>query len=133
MIAWYSSTHSLASSGSTKEKVSAPIPFSAASWIVSRREQATHSGGCGFWTVLGTTLRGGIGMKRPSHPANGSSTNIRVTTSSASSHCSRLVSRSTPKPPSSAPDEVSPEPNSTRPFDTRSSIATFSATRAGCW
>ena len=80
---------------------------------------------------------GGFGVdretKRPSQPANGSSTIIRVTTSSASSHCSRLVARSTPKPSSSAPDDVSPVPNSTRPRETRSSIATFSATRAGCW
>src|SRR6187549_3215349 len=45
----------------------------------------------------------------------------------------REISRSTPKPPSSAPLEVSPEPNSQRPRETRSSVATFSATRAGCW
>ena len=74
------------------------MPFSAARRIVSRREHATHSGGCGFCSGLGTTLRGGIVTKRPSTPANGSSTIIRVTTSSASSHCSRFVSRSTPKP-----------------------------------
>src|SRR4051794_9169986 len=41
-VARYSATHSAASSGSTKEKLSAPIPFSAAWRIVSRREQATH-------------------------------------------------------------------------------------------
>ena len=132
-IAWYSSTHALASSGSTNEKLSAPMPFSAARRIVSRREHATHSGGWGFWTGLGTTLRGGIVRKRPSAPANGSSTIIRATIASISSHCARLVSRSTPKPSSSAPLDVSPVPNSTRPPETRSSIATVSATRAGCW
>ena len=110
MIAWYSSTHSFASSGSTNEKLSAPMPFSAASRIVSRREHATHSGGCGFCSGLGITLRGGIEKKRPSWPANGSSTIIRVTTSSASSHCSRLVMRSTPKPASSAPTGRLPRP-----------------------
>ena len=56
---------------------------------------------------------------------------MRVTASSASSHCSRLVSRSTPKPPSSASEEASPVPNSTRPSETRSSVAMRSATRAG--
>jgi hypothetical protein len=60
MIARYSATHSAASSGSTNEKLSAPIPFSAARRIVSRREHATHSGGCGFWSGFGTTLRWGI-------------------------------------------------------------------------
>ena len=49
-------------------KVSAPMPFSAASKMVSRREQATQSGGCGFCIGLGTTLRGGIWTKRPFHP-----------------------------------------------------------------
>src|SRR3954453_14606386 len=58
LIAWYSSTHALASSGSTKEKLSAPMPFSAARRIVSRREEATHSGGWGFWTGLWEALRG---------------------------------------------------------------------------
>ncbi len=43
-----------------KAKVSAPMPFSAASRMVSRRLHATHSGGWGFCTGLGTTLRGGI-------------------------------------------------------------------------
>ena len=89
-IAWYSSTHALASSGSTNEKLSAPMPFSAARRIVSRREHATHSGGWGFWTGLGTTLRGGIVRKRPSAPANGSSTIIRATTGSISSHSRAL-------------------------------------------
>src|SRR2546421_121154 len=46
-ISRYSSTQALASSGSTNEKLSAPIPFSAARRIVSRREHATHNGGGG--------------------------------------------------------------------------------------
>ena len=48
------------------ENDSAPMPFSAASRMVSRREHATHSGGCGFCLGLGTTLRIGIVTKRPS-------------------------------------------------------------------
>ncbi len=56
----YSLTQLTASSGSMKANVSAPMPFCAASRIVSRREQATHSGGCGFCTGLGMTLRGGM-------------------------------------------------------------------------
>jgi hypothetical protein len=40
--------------------VSAPMPSCAARWIVSRFEHATQSGGCGFCTGLGTTLRTGI-------------------------------------------------------------------------
>ena len=55
---------------------------------------------------------------------------MRVTASSASSQFSRLVSRSTPKPPSSASDDDSPVPKSTRPSDTRSRVAIRSATRA---
>ncbi len=55
----------------------------------------------------------------------------RMATSSPSSHASRLVSRSMPKPRSSASDDDSPEPNSTRPSDTRSSMAMRSAMRAG--
>ena len=36
------------------------MPFCAARWMVSRRLQATHTGGCGRWRGLGTTLRGGM-------------------------------------------------------------------------
>ena len=46
--------------------VSAPMPFAAASRIVSRRLHATHSGGCGFCSGFGTTLRGGIVTNSPS-------------------------------------------------------------------
>ena len=41
------------------------MPFSAANRMVSRRLQATHSGGWGFCTGLGTTLRGGMVHERP--------------------------------------------------------------------
>ncbi len=107
------------------------MPLRAAKWIVSRREHATHSGGWGFWSGLGTTLRGGMRQNSESQPANGSSTNIRVIASIASCHISRFLERSTTKPPSSAAEDDSPVPKSTRPSLTRSSVATRSATRAG--
>src|SRR3954452_4455990 len=53
MIARYSATHSAASSGSTNEKLRAPIAFSAASRIVSRRAQATPRGGARLLQRLG--------------------------------------------------------------------------------
>ena len=74
-----------------KAKLSAPMPFSAASRMVSRRLQATHSGGWGFWTGLGTTLRGGMVTNRPSTPPKGVSVMQRMATSSPSSQASRLV------------------------------------------
>src|SRR2546430_14559127 len=70
-ISWYSSTHSFASSGSTKENDSAPMPFSAASRIVSRREQATHSGGGGRRPPPGAPTRGGGLGERPPPPPEG--------------------------------------------------------------
>ena len=69
------------------------MPFSAARRIVSRREHATHSGGCGFCAGFGTTLRGGIWMYLPSTPVNGVSVMHRIATSSPSSHISRLQHR----------------------------------------
>ena len=99
--------------------------------IVSRRLQATQSGGCGFCTGFGTTLRGGICTNRPSTPPNGVSVMQRIATSRPSSQASRLLAGSMPKPPSSASEQDSPEPNSTRPLETRSSVATRSAVRAG--
>ena len=56
---------------------------------------------------------------------------MRVIASIDSSHCARLESRSTPKPPSSTWELDSPVPNSTRPPEIRSSVAIRSATRAG--
>ena len=99
--------------------VSAPMPFSAASRIVSRRLHATHNGGCGFCTGFGMTLRGGICTYLPSTPVNGVSAMQRTATSSPSSHCSRFSSGLTPNPASSASLDDSPLPNSTRPPLTR--------------
>ncbi len=52
---------------------------------------ATHTGGCGFCSGLGITLRGGISTCSPLKPVNGSSTMQRIETSSASSHIVALV------------------------------------------
>ncbi len=112
-------------------KVSEPRPSSAASMIVSRRDAATQSGGCGFWRGFGTTLRGGIFTQRPSTPPKGVSVRQRTATSRPSCHCSRFSAISTLKPPISPVVADSPEPNSTRPFDNKSSVATRSAVRAG--
>ena len=92
---------------------------------------ATHTGGCGFCSGLGTTLRGGISTCWPLKPVNGSSIMQRIDTSSASSHMLRLSAGSMPNPPSSPTDDDSPVPNSTRPLEMRSSVDTRSATRAG--
>ena len=51
-----------------KAKVSAPMPSWAARWMVSRFEHATQSGGCGFCTGFGTTLRTGIEKYLPWKP-----------------------------------------------------------------
>src|SRR6478672_9259319 len=56
---------------------------------------------------------------------------MRVMASKASSHWSRFSSRGMTNPPSSASDEDSPVPNSTRPSDTKSRVLTRSTTRAG--
>src|SRR5579885_2117243 len=114
-----------------KEKERAPSPWRAAVRMLSRRLQAIHSGGCGFCFGLGSTLRCGMEKKRPCQPANGSSTNMRGMACSASSHCACFRLRSMPKAPSSACDVDSPVPNSTRPPESRSSVAMRSATRAG--
>jgi formate-dependent nitrite reductase membrane component NrfD len=52
-------TQARAASGVTKVKPSAPMPHSPALPIVWMFEQATQSGGCGFWNGLGMTLRAG--------------------------------------------------------------------------
>ena len=98
---------------------------------MSRRLHATHTGGCGFCTGFGTTLRGGMVTYSPAWPVKGVSVRQRSATRRPSSHIARFCSGSMPNPPSSASDDDSPVPKSARPPDTRSSIATRSATRAG--
>ena len=84
-------------------------------WPLAGRVQATQTGGCGFCSGLGTTLRAGIWTCWPSNPENGSSTMHRIETSSASSHCARLSAGSILNPPSSPTEEDSPVPNCLSP------------------
>ena len=112
--------------------VSAPMPFSAASRIVSRRLHATHSGGCGFCTGLGTTLRGGIvhvlaldaGERRLGHAADRDLEPLEPLLALLQ-RVDRRSRRARPR------CDDSPLPNSTRPLETRSSMLTRSAVRAG--
>src|SRR4051794_41907851 len=88
--AWYSSTHLPASSGSTKENESAPIPLRAAKWIVSRRLHATHRGGCGFCGGFGVTFGGGVRRESDSQPADGSPSDKRQDAARAASPTARF-------------------------------------------
>jgi hypothetical protein len=88
-------------------------------------------GGCGFCTGFGSTSRGGIEKWRPSWPGYGLCDSMMATCATASSHISFFCFGSMRKPSSSIREADSPVPNSTRPFDTRSSMAIRSATRAG--
>ena len=99
--------------------------------MVSRLEQATHIGGCGFCNGLGTMLRCGMEKKRPSKPGYGSADIIFAVSRTVSIHISRLSLGSTPNPSSSRRELASPVPQSTRPSLTKSSVAILSATRAG--
>ena len=107
------------------------MPSSAAMYVVLGRVQASHSGGCGFCTGLGMTLRAGIEMYLPSRPVKGVSVMQRSAARVASSHWARFSPGSTRKPSSSATVDDSPLPNSTRPLETRSSVEIRSATRKG--
>ena len=113
------------------EKASAPRPLLAATLMVSRLVQAIHMGGCGFCTGLGSTLRQGILNERPSKPGYGVITIMLAICSAASSAMARFSLAGMLKPPSSSRVAPSPMPSSARPLETRSSMATASAVRAG--
>ncbi len=67
-------------------KASAPMPARAAAWMVSRVEQATQIGGCGFWYGFGTTLRQGMEKNCPSNPGYGFIAIMLAVCSVASAH-----------------------------------------------
>ena len=79
------------------------MPQRAAILMVSRLEQATQSGGCGFCTGFGTTLRHGISKNSPLKPGYGFITIMSVHCSTPSFHIRRFSTGSKPtlKPPSS--------------------------------
>ena len=88
-------------------------------------------GGCGFVAGFGNTFRGGIEKKRPSNVYSVSFHMCR-NCGTTSSNISLVISGSTiPKPRCSVDEEPRPSPNSKRPPDKMSRIATRSATRAG--
>ena len=107
------------------------MPSWAARWIVSRFEQATQIGGCGFCTGLGTTLRSG----------NREVLALEAGVGVHHHHVGDLLDGLQPHGPSvgrvdSEPRQLGPRgrlarPKSTRPLETRSSVAIRSATRAG--
>ena len=111
-------------------KHSEPMPRCAAYLMVSNCEHATHSGGCGFCSGFGTTARNGNLKNSPSYSQPWFQ-NIGSVQRTASSQTSRLSRKRRLKGCSSVTDAPSPRPNSTRPSETRSSVAIFSATRAG--
>src|SRR5262249_32340863 len=88
---------------------------------------AVRGGGGGFWGGFGCTRRGGPLKWRPCH-SNTSLVQAPTTTSSASSHMSRVSAGSMPKPSSSARVADRPVPNSRRPSHRQSSVAAISAT-----
>ena len=98
--------------------------------IVSSCEQATHSGGCGFCRGFGITFRSGKSKCSPWY-SQASLQNIGSVARTASSQTARLSRNRTSKGCSSVVVADSPRPSSTRPWDTRSSVDTRSATRAG--
>ncbi len=106
------------------------MPHSPALAMVWMLEQATHSGGCGFWRDFGMTLRAGKSWYWPWN-SQSSLVNIGRIARTASSQRSRLSRTRVPNGCSSAGPVASPMPNSTRPPESRSSVETFSATRCG--
>ena len=90
---------------------------------------AIHAGGCGSWNGFGVTIRRGNEKFGDSY-SKYSSSHIFTTISMASCQCSRECSRSTPNAICSIGVER-PVPHSTRPPDKTSTVATFSAIRAG--
>src|SRR5207237_8446355 len=92
---------------------------------------ATHLGACGFTYGLGSTWRSGIVKNCPSN-AYLESDHIFLNSTITSSYIARVISGSViPNPPISVVDEPRPVPNSKRPPEMWSIIATRSATRAG--
>ena len=106
------------------------MPRSAAWTAVSGLVTATQSGGCGFCSGLGMTLRGGMEKCFP-FQENVSCVHIFGIARRDSSHISFVRSGSQRKPPSSVQVAERPVPNSSRPLEIMSSAAARSAQRAG--
>ena len=106
-----------------------PRPFSPAVVAEDWDVAAIQAGGCGSWYGLGVTIRRGNEKLSLSY-SKYSSRHMPQMISMASRHSSRLFSRSTPNAVCSMGVDR-PVPHWTRPLDSTSTVATFSATRAG--
>lgn len=117
-------------SGPAKPITRAPIPSSAACTRVSSRLQARNSGGCGVCAGRG---RIGCGEMSSSSPwySSSSSCQARPMIRSASSTSAVVRSLSTPHSEVSCSVPPRPAPRSSRPPESRSSMAARSATRTG--
>ena len=94
---------------------------------------ASQAGGWGSWKGLGHCLRSGNCDAGRSPTRCVSLVQASTTNSTASRHWARLSSLAgTPKAICSMGVDR-PVPHSTRPWLNTSTVATFSATRAGCW
>jgi hypothetical protein len=122
----------MTSTGCSSAKERRPKPFLPAATAEGALAAASHAGGCGSWKGFGHCLRSGNWSRSVSHEML-SLVHASTTNSTASRHMSRLRSSAgTPKASCSIGVER-PVPHSTRPWESTSTVATFSATRAGCW
>jgi hypothetical protein len=111
------------------EKLSSPKPLWPASTDDPIEVAACHAGGCGSWNGSGVTIRRGMEKVSDSY-SKYSLVHISETIFAASTSCALDVSASTPKASCSIGVER-PRPHSTRPPLSTSTVATFSAMRAG--
>ncbi len=111
------------------ENDSRPRPFSPATAADPFDVAAIQQGGCGSCHGLGVTIRRGNENRSDSY-SKYSSRHIPHTIRMASAQSSRDFSRSTPKAICSIGVER-PVPHCTRPWESRSTAATFSAMRWG--
>lgn len=119
----------IASSGCMIEQESRPRPAAPATSAEPGDVAAIQAGGCGSCTGLGVTIRRGKRNRSEAYSTY-SSRHIPVTIPIASRQSSRDRSRSTPKAVCSMGVER-PVPHSTRPPDSTSTVAAFSAMRCG--
>ena len=125
-------TLAITSTGWNSANDRSPSPYLPALRADFSVAAASHTGGWGSWKGFGVCIRSGkviIGLSQ----LNRSCSHIRTTISVASCHSWRERSSiGTPNAICSIGVER-PVPHSTRPWLRMSTVATFSATRAGCW
>ena len=118
------------STGWSRAKDRRPRPSSPALTALVSEAAACQQGGCGSWNGLGVCIRSG-NTRFSLFQEKRSSSHMRTTISTASRHWARdRSSAGTPKAVCSIGVDR-PVPHSTRPCERTSTVATFSATRAG--